>query len=158
MAQLLEDTNLDETQKDYLGMVRESADNMMSLVEQILELTALDANSVILSDTDYQLPGDAADFLAVIEQRCRQQGLDFNCHFADGLAASYRIDRRRLQQLLEILFSNALKFTSEGSVSLAVSQTVQANRPKLQFEVTDTGSGINEADIDKMIGVLAEFT
>ncbi len=154
MTQLLEDTRLDEEQKDFVAMIHESADNMMTVVNQLLDLTALDSNSVILNQAVFHLREDSERFFRQLQSRCEERGLSFSRHFDDSVPASVVVDGKRLLQLLDILLDNAIKFTREGGITLSATRLTEddseTQSTTLQFEVTDTGIGLSVEEIAEL--------
>ncbi len=153
MAQLLEDTPLNNDQKAYLGMVHDSANNMMSVVEQLLDLTALDSDSVVLNESVINFIEEIEAFSFTRKQQCSNVGLTFSVHLDAALPQNVRVDKNRLLQLLSILFNNALKFTREGGIAFRVSKLAEESASEqvtLQFEVQDTGIGIDESKIEEL--------
>ena len=125
-----------------------TADHMMSVVNDILELSRIEANRVVLEHRDFSLAEALDSAAAVIREPARAKGLRISVEIPAELRDMVlRGDRLRLRQVLINLLSNAVKFTAQGSITVSVGRRGGAAPvPTFRFEVTDTGIGIAPAD------------
>jgi signal transduction histidine kinase/purine-cytosine permease-like protein len=142
-AQLLEnDPAIPLPRQAGLRVIRRSAEHLSGLIDGLLDISRMEAGRLQLHRNHVRLP----DFLDQIVDMCRPQaegaGLEFRFDRPPSLPALVATDEKRLRQILLNLISNAIKFTARGHVGLQVTYRSQI----AEFAVTDTGSGIPEAD------------
>jgi CheY-like chemotaxis protein len=143
MARLLRDTVLDEEQRGYVETIIGSAENLLTIVNDVLDLSRVDAGRLELED----LPFAPAAFLARIEAlmrpRAARKGLELVVRVDPALPHALRGDPGRLRQVLVNLVGNAIKFTERGGVEIEATMGRAADGgPTLVLEVRDTGPGI----------------
>jgi two-component system, sensor histidine kinase and response regulator len=144
MARLLRDTPLDAEQSGYVDAVIGSAEALITLVNDILDLSRIDADRFELNPVDFALRPFFERLAGLFARRASAKGIDFILELADELPDVVRGDPGRLRQIVTNLVTNALKFTSQGHVRLAV-RPVAATDPGrlgLVLHVADTGIGI----------------
>ena len=143
MARLLRDTPLDEEQRGYLDAALESAETLLTLVNDILDLSRIDAGRLELAPVDVEVAAFLDRLRLQVEPRARARRLDFRCDLLPGVPQTVRLDPGRLRQILVNLVGNAIKFTAEGSVTLRAGPgAAPPGRVGLVLEVADTGPGI----------------
>jgi two-component system, sensor histidine kinase and response regulator len=145
-TQLLLDTDLSEEQRELLEEVTQSADNLLSRVNDILELSSLGAGRIELNSAPFSLPQGLGTIAEEFEETARRKGLYFSWTISSDIPDALEGDFSRLRQLLTTLIDNAIKFTHRGRVTVGVGRdpdTEQSAREAyLRFEVSDTGIGI----------------
>lgn len=139
-AQILQRTNtLSEEDRSRVAVIQQCGSHLLTLINDILDLSKIEARKVELTPTDFHLPA----FLQGVAEMCRiraeLKGIHFQYESASELPIGIRADEKRLRQVLINLLSNAIKFTDTGSVHFTVSC---ASAEKIRFEVRDTGTGI----------------
>ena len=143
MIGLLLDTELDDDQKRYAEIVRNSSDALLALLNDILDFSKMEASKLDLEILDFDLRSLLDDFAAMLAQRAYDKGLEFICAAAPDVPAYLRGDPGRLRQVLINLAGNAVKFTSKGEVAVRVSLVSETDDSALvRFSVKDTGIGI----------------
>jgi signal transduction histidine kinase/CheY-like chemotaxis protein len=143
LTELLLDTPLDCTQRDYAETVRESGLALLDIVNDLLDISKIEAGRIELVESPFaprELVRKIADLLA---WKARQKGLELSFRIAPDVPETLIGDAGRLRQVLTNLAGNAIKFTSRGSVEIRASLQ---DRDMLRFSVTDTGPGIGKAD------------
>jgi CheY-like chemotaxis protein len=145
MTGMLLQTPLNHIQRDYAEAVRDSADALLAVINDILDISKLEAGKVELEMIDFN-PGSLVDsVIALLKPKAEQKGLTIECLIAETCRASFRGDPTRLRQVLLNLLANALKFTERGKVTVtSVLERADAST-FLRIEVTDTGIGMTEA-------------
>jgi signal transduction histidine kinase/DNA-binding response OmpR family regulator len=138
---LLGDRTLTERQFDAVGVIRQSGEHLLTLINDILDFARIEAGRLELSVTDISMARFLRVIADIIRVRAEQKRLAFTCDIASDLPLGVRADERRLRQVLLNLLANAVKFTDRGQVSLRVTFSPPA---RLRFEVRDTGIGISE--------------
>ena len=151
MNDLLLDTDLDDEQRAYAEQVARSGDQMMAIINDILDLSKIEAGQFELDIADFELRETIEQTCAAASFEAHAKGLQLTVQFADQVPASVLGDGRRLQQILLNLVSNAVKFTAEGSVTVSVTSGLDsASGTMVRIEVADTGIGINPQALDRM--------
>lgn len=150
-AQLLDFTRLDATQKEYVGVIRNSGDGLMTLLNDILDLTKIEADRITLEAIEI----DAHELLERIARTWRSRAAEKDVGYTIALPADLPAvitgDPTRLGQVLHNLLSNAVKFTERGEIKLDVaSEKIGPWRARLTFSVSDTGPGISQADRERL--------
>ncbi|MGR3761048.1 ATP-binding protein [Roseobacteraceae bacterium NS-SX3] len=157
MAQLLQDTPLDEDQQLYTSTILNSAQTLLALINDVLDLSKLDAGEVTLACTDFDLRRCFEETLRLLQPQAAQKGLALELEFGEGLPRRLHGDDRRLRQILLNLAGNAIKFTDAGNVTVTVSGAPAADgRIGLSFSVADTGIGIREEMLSRVFERFAQ--
>ncbi|MBW4439232.1 MAG: response regulator [Pleurocapsa minor GSE-CHR-MK-17-07R] len=140
------DARLDASTRDYLGIVMQSGDHLLSLINDVLEMSRIEAGQATLN----QAPLDLHALLRGVEDlfrlRAEAKGLTLLVEWTEDVPQFISTDESKLRQVLINLIGNALKFTHEGGIAVRVALRGE----KLAFEVEDTGDGISEADLKKL--------
>ena len=157
-AQILQaDPQLSERQMRGVGIIRQGGEQLLTLINDILDLSRIEAGKIEL----HAQPVALSDFLHtitdIITVKAEEKGLTFRFEAAPGLAQAVRVDEKYLRQVLLNLLSNAVKFTERGMVSLHV-QTLGAGEVddagdagvRLRFEVEDSGIGIPTEQLESI--------
>lgn len=143
MTGLLLDTDLTDEQRHFAVSVRASSDSLRGIINDILDFSKIEARKLDLETVDFDLQCLLEDFAVSMGALASARGLDFSCSQDRGVPTRLRGDPGRLRQILTNLVSNAVKFTSEGSVSVRISiEDGTAANCRLRFTVRDTGIGI----------------
>jgi signal transduction histidine kinase/integral membrane sensor domain MASE1/ActR/RegA family two-component response regulator len=144
-SDLLRQTQVDDQQMEYVDIIIRSGKDLLELINNILDFSKLESNSVELEHTRFNLETTLIEVLEMVLFRAKEKGIALDFEGNDDLAALYWGDPLRLRQILLNLLTNAIKFTQKGSVRLEV-VTVEKDPPWMTFEirVIDTGIGIPE--------------
>ncbi|MDT8297797.1 MAG: ATP-binding protein [Spirochaetaceae bacterium] len=141
--------------RDYSSKILDESDRLMFLINQLLDLSKLEASKISLESILFDLPQLLEEIESTHRGKLGQKKLRYTCRFGDGIPRWYIGDPMRLRQVLSNLISNAVKFTDQGGISLAVEQGHRVeNRINLKFSVQDTGIGIAK---DKVNSIFASF-
>lgn len=148
MSDLLITTSLDEEQKDYAQTINGSAHTLLSLVNDILDLSKIEAGKINIEAVDYDLHVLINSTVRMFQRQAEDKGLELHTHIAPELPYQLHGDSHHLRQVLINLISNAIKFTDKGRIQVLVDSYHSINtapsRIGLQFRVVDTGIGISE--------------
>jgi PAS domain S-box-containing protein len=155
-ADLLLETPLDEEQKQYVTTIRDSADGLLSLINDILDFARLEAGKLKIEIVPCFMREFIDQIRAMMETGARRKGLDFKIEIDPHLPPSFYTDPLRLKQCLINLLGNAVKFTDTGYVSLSVCQHQQAARSCIRFDVEDTGIGIAQDKQQEIFKVFSQ--
>lgn len=145
MSALLMDTPLSGEQRKYAEVVREAGESLLLIVNDILDLSKLEAGKLDIEQIDFDLADTVQCAVSLMRAKARTKRIGLNLSIASGTAGRFRGDPLRIRQILLNLIGNAIKFTAHGRVAVAVRVQGQAEgREVLRFEVVDTGVGIAE--------------
>jgi signal transduction histidine kinase/ActR/RegA family two-component response regulator len=150
MAELALDAPLPAPQREQLQTIRASAESLLVIIDDILDFSKIEAGRMKIEPMATSPALLARMAIESFEPRARQKGLTLRCDLPADLPAAVRVDARRLRQVLVNLLGNAVKFTSEGTVTLALGTdgTLGDGRTMLTFAVRDTGIGIAPTRLD----------
>ena len=151
MLGLLRSTELTVEQQDFTDTAREAADGLMTIIEDILDVSRMEAGRLVLDKRDFDLVEQVEGVVDIFVQRAYEQGLRLSVDIPFDMPRKLRGDAGRLRQILLNLLGNAIKFTDNGGISVAVTvkpggtgaATDHAPPVILEFAVQDTGIGIS---------------
>lgn len=157
MGEILSSTELDEEQRRYLSILRESGNALLHLIDDILDLSRIEAGEMVFEHRPFHLEKTVARPFRVVSCAAHKKGLDVDYALAPDVPDEVEGDPLRLQQILLNLLGNGVKFTETGYVLLDVSLGGPApgNGRFLNFRVRDTGIGIKP---DKLESIFEKFT
>ena len=143
MTELSLDTDLTSEQREYLGMVKSSADHLLDEINDILDFSKIEAGKLDLEEIDFSLRDNLENTVATLALRAHKKGLEIANHVALEVPDLLVGDPGRLRQIIVNLIGNAIKFTEQGEVVVRVNLESQSpNAVCLHFAVSDTGIGI----------------
>jgi PAS domain S-box-containing protein len=154
MCGLLLETKLDEEQMEYGRTIHNASENLLMLLNDILDISKVEAGDLQLENVPFSLKLLLSDTERLFTPLAESRKLSFGIKIDNTIPDCIMGDPARLQQILHNLISNALKFTSEGSVTLCASLNLE-NNSELIFSVTDTGIGIPAS---KLEAIFDKFT
>jgi PAS domain S-box-containing protein len=155
MTELVLDTKLTNTQREYLKMVLGSGESLLSVVNDILDFSKIEAGKLDLVPSAFELRESLGDAIKSLAFRAHAKDLELACHIGPNVPDRLIGDIGRLRQVVVNLVGNAIKFTDSGEVVLDVEQESQtADDVLLHFTVTDTGIGIPK---DKQVAIFNVF-
>ncbi len=144
MTDLLWNTNPTSEQKEYLEAVRMSADALLSLINDVLDLSKIEAGKLELSPAEFNIRDCVGKVIALLTPQARAKDLALTYSVADDVPEHLLGDQERLRQILTNLIGNAIKFTEAGDVSVKVALVSKNDTTvKLRMAVSDTGIGMN---------------
>src|ERR1700722_551985 len=143
MTDFLLGTALDPEQQEYAESIKRSADSLLAVMNDILDLSRIEAGKLRLDHVDFSLPSSIAETTSIFALQCRTKGLEFRSTIAPDLPKAVVGDPGRLRQVLTNLLANAVKFTERGTVGLRVEVASEmTDAIRLKFTVSDSGIGI----------------
>ncbi|KGM54085.1 ATPase [Lysobacter arseniciresistens ZS79] len=157
MSEVLATTRLDDEQRECLATIQASTRSLMALVEDVLDIAAIEAGKVKLNRVDFS-PRELVDAIGLILQpQARAKQLRYEASVAADVPARVRGDAGYLRQVLTNLAGNAVKFTESGSVRLEVECVPAApGTTRLRFTVADTGIGIAPEVRERLFGAFEQ--
>ena len=156
MTQLTLDTDLTQYQREMLNIVNDLANSLLTIIDDILDLSKIEARRMVIEEIPYTLRGTVFNALKTLAVKANEKYLDLN-YKVDSSVPDYVIgDSFRLRQIILNLVGNAIKFTEHGSVSLTIREStdksqqeqIQPGEYAVEFIVQDTGIGIAQDKID----------
>ncbi len=151
LTELLLDTKTTKEQRDMLEAIKFSGDSLLSLINDILDFSKIEAGKLDFDIQSFDLQYVLEQFAGVAQLRCEENGLDFNYKTEETKRVFYKGDVSRINQILNNLVGNAIKFTDKGSIALSYA-VVQDTllRSTLRFSISDTGIGISKENQEKL--------
>lgn len=144
MTGLLADTELSTMQRDFVETVRVSGENLLTLINEILDFSKLEANEMELEELDFDLSTSVEEVTDLLAMLAQAKGLELASLIHHNVPTYLRGDVSRLRQILTNLVSNAIKFTSKGEVIVKVSLNAETeSTAMIEFRIIDTGIGIS---------------
>ncbi|HIJ91036.1 MAG: ATP-binding protein [Desulfobulbaceae bacterium] len=156
MTTLTLNTQLNEKQQQYLGMIKKSGERLLVILNQILDISKLEAGKLVLDSTVFALRDILNEVFLPCAAQLNERGIASTLSIAPDIPNHWMGDATRLRHVLTNLLDNAAKFTEQGSISLLVEMSEQsAEKTTLHFSIQDTGIGIAK---DKQQLIFAPFT
>lgn len=151
LSELMRDTELNTLQSDYLKKINQSSQLLLSVINDILDYSKIEAGKLELSPQAFLLKDIFEHIASLFQQSAHRKGLGFLIDLDPQIPESLFGDDLRLMQILTNLTSNAIKFTPKGEVRLTAKlMKYQGQNLKIQFRVCDTGVGLSENQISKL--------
>ncbi len=150
VADLLTETQLDAKQKELAQLIHASANTLLDLIDNVLDISRIEAGRIATNEEDFDLHRVVNGTIAMMETQAQGKGLVLASHIAPQTPFHLHGDVRHLRHVLINLIGNAIKFTEHGRVDIYVRPIGQADPQRLRFEVVDTGIGISEAAVSRV--------
>lgn len=151
MADVLLRTKLDDEQREYLKHIKVSGNALLSIINDILDLSKIEAGKMELVERVYDVYSELDNIKVIIENRIGEKPIKLVFDIDDKLPQILYGDDIRVRQVIINLLNNAVKFTDEGSISLVIKVVaINQDRIKLKVSVNDTGIGIREDELHKL--------
>ena len=152
MSDLLTTTSIDKEQKDYISAILSSGHTLLSLIEDTLDISKIEAGKLIAETKPFDLHALVNNTVQAFTAQALGKGLELSCHIKPAVPFRLQGDDLHLRQILINLLSNAIKFTERGNVNVQVDLVDDApdKRAWICFKVIDTGFGISEQDQKKI--------
>ncbi|QFT12581.1 response regulator [Vibrio sp. THAF190c] len=159
ISEILSDTQLTPTQRDYVDTIDTSSHLLLSLINDILDFSKIESGMLLISPHSASIRESIYDIASIVAPKAKEQKIALNVNISPNTPSRVMIDDHRLRQVLMNFMSNAVKFTTEGAVTLSINtlsdvNSVNQNTPnaeeshthsvKVRFSVQDTGIGIDE--------------
>lgn len=156
MVDILEDTQLDLEQVEYVNTIRNSGSTLLTLINDILDFSKIEAKKLNLEQREFDLRECVENALGLINAKAAEKHLNLLYFYEDSVPQCIEGDSTRLQQILVNLLSNAVKFTEQGEIQVQVqAQPAADNLCQIQFTVQDSGVGI---PADRLASLFQAFT
>ena len=136
--------------RDYMETIHSSGRHLLTLIDDILDLSKIEAGRMEMAIVPCSPHSVFADVLSVLRVRAAEKGLSLECRWESEVPESIQTDPARLRQLLMNLVGNAIKFTEHGSVLVVATVAVDQQEPRMVIEVRDTGIGIDPENLERI--------
>jgi CheY-like chemotaxis protein len=154
MITLLEDTNINNEQIDYINMLRECSINLLSIINDILDFSKLEAGKINLDLKCINLRKCIESVNDILTTKlCEKKEVEYNFLIDSNLPENVMLDNNRLKQVLLNLLTNAIKFTDKGNILLNIKNINNT----IEFLIEDTGCGINDNDKQKLFKAFTQL-
>jgi two-component system, sensor histidine kinase and response regulator len=145
MTELLLLTDLNTRQRHYAGMARESGELLLGIINDILDISKIEAGKLELETTQFDLRTLVEETVGLFAERAHRKGLELLCSLDEAVPSAVQGDSLRLRQVFANLLSNAIKFTAKGEVAMQVTVVeAKVDSEMIRFDVRDTGVGVPE--------------
>ncbi|WFS62385.1 PAS domain S-box protein [Pseudodesulfovibrio thermohalotolerans] len=163
MTEITLQTDLSDDQRDYLKTVKDSAQHLLSIINDILDLSKIEARKLELDHVDFDLPFHVRTTIKGLEVQARQKGLDMVLEIDEGVPSCVKGDPLSLRQVLVNLAGNAVKFTHRGAISIRVRPAFGPGPDPertvgVTFAVEDTGIGIPREFLESIFQSFSQTT
>ncbi len=151
-TELLLKDPLTDTQRSHLGVIRQSSRSLLGLLNDILDTTRLEKDGMALESIDFSLKGLAYQIENSLRLSAQAKSLAFIVDYPDDMPEYFQGDPLRVQQVLTNLLGNAIKFTEQGSVRLALSYRAG----KVRADISDTGIGMSKEQVESIFTLFTQ--
>ena len=151
--------NLASQAREYLAIIQRSGEHLLTLINQVLDLSKIEAGRITLDESDVDLRGMLDELQSVFTIRAQQKDVRLLFELAADVPHYIRTDAVKLRQILINLLNNAIKFTQTGSVTLRVQKTsevLKASEVWLRFDIEDTGPGVAPEEMSELFEPFAQ--
>ena len=154
----LNEPDISDTTKDYLEKIGSSAQHLLSLINDILDMSRIESGRMSLKNEEFAFSKLIEQINVIFSGQCQEKGLEYNCHINGHLNDYYIGDNTKLRQVLINILGNAVKFTPEGgSVEFTVEKTGGFDdRSTIQFKIKDTGIGMSKEYLPKIFDAFTQ--
>ncbi|WP_186170549.1 response regulator [Vibrio chagasii] len=145
ISEILSDTPLTPTQRDYVDTIETSSQLLLSLINDILDFSKIESGMLLISPHSASIRESIYDIASIVAPKAKEQKISVNVDISSDTPARVMIDDHRLRQILMNFMSNAVKFTAKGGVTLSIKTLEQSDdNATIRFSVRDTGIGIDK--------------
>ena len=154
----LNEKDISDTVRDYLEKIGSSAQHLLSLINDILDMSRIESGRLVLRNEEFSFSGLVEQINTIINGQCTEKGVIYNCHLRGKFDDYYIGDEIKLRQVLINILGNAVKFTPSGnSVDFEVERIAGSNgKSTLKFVIRDTGVGISEDFLPKLFDTFSQ--
>ncbi|MBF0252443.1 MAG: response regulator [Candidatus Omnitrophica bacterium] len=144
-SEILMETDLDQTQKDHIEIIKESGDVLLALINDILDISKIEANSLVLENIQFDFEYLIESVLKMTRAKVQGKNIDLICDVPKKLEKKYYGDPTRIRQIILNLVGNAAKFTEKGEIKVSLDvKERKNNKSHIEISIKDTGIGVPE--------------
>ena len=156
MAELLKSTDIDEKQSEFINIIHNSGQSLLTIINDILDFSKIEAGAMTMDPTSFDLPSCLHDVMSLIGPKAQEKGLSLIVDYPASAHTQFIGDSGRIRQVLTNLIGNAVKFTSKGYVKAEVKiDSLDEDQSMIEINIEDTGIGISD---EKLATVFEKFT
>jgi len=157
MTQVIMSENPRPDQKENLETLKLSAENLLSIIDDILDYNRLESGQIIIVHNDFSLKILMENLLKVFDFSIKQKGLSVKYNYDKNLREYFKGDEVRLNQIMTNLIANAIKFTDKGTIEINIEEKVKKeDSTKIRFTIKDTGIGISSEDLEEIFNMFTQ--
>ncbi len=156
MAELMLETELDEEQRMYAATISKSGNALLSIINDILNFSKIEAGKMDLDRAPFNLRAAMEDVVTLLSPKAAEKGVEISLRYRPELPETFEGDAGRIRQVVTNIAGNAVKFTSEGNVGIEVDGQYQGDNFVLSIQISDTGIGIPEDEIDHIFNAFEQ--
>ncbi|MDH5710304.1 MAG: ATP-binding protein [Gammaproteobacteria bacterium] len=143
-SDLLENSNLEPQQRDYAEIIKKSANNLLNIIDDILDLSKIESGKLEIRHHEFNLVEVTEEIINLLSPVAYEKNIELAYHITNNTPTTINSDANRIRQILINLIGNAIKFTEKGYVSLHISsKSTTDNKIEIIFSIIDTGIGMN---------------
>ncbi len=162
MAELLEERDFGREEHEYIAVIKHSSENLLSIINEILDFSKVDSGKMVIEEDPYDFNEMLTDVVTIIEFRMRDKNIVMHLEIDSNIPKVLLGDETRVRQILINLLNNAVKFTNQGSVTLRIVWSYDANsfntgNGRLTIQVQDTGIGIAEENLPHLFTAFGQI-
>jgi signal transduction histidine kinase/CheY-like chemotaxis protein len=152
MVQLLETTELDQEQVNFVKTIKDSGDSLLNIINDILDFSKIESGMLVIEEWEFNLEELISRVCQLLNSQAIAKQISLQYAISPDVPTTVCSDRFRLRQILLNLIGNAIKFTQSGAVTVSItsSSTPSSNKNILKFAIADTGIGIQGDQIDQL--------
>lgn len=147
---LSRDPSLKNKQQEYLEIISRSGEHLLNLINNILQMSKIEQGRITINENSFDLYYMLDTLEEMFQVQAKKKGIQLIFDYSNELFRYVETDESKLRQILINLLGNAIKFTSDGGVTLRIKSESTANQYRLLFEVEDTGPGIDREEIENL--------
>ncbi len=158
MAEILEKGNLNPIEMEYVKTIQDASKSLMNIIDDVLDFSKIDAGKLELAVDKYEFSQMLMSVEDMIAVRLKNKAIRFEINIGEGVPKVVRGDREKVHQILDNILGNAVKFTERGRILLDISfHMLENDIVRIEFQVTDTGIGIRQEDMDKLFNLFGQI-
>lgn len=156
MAELLEESNIDDRQREFVKVITKSSNALLTIINDILDFSKIEAGAFELDPVEFNLRDVLSDVSTLLSTKAHEKNLELIINYPPFMESNFVGDAGRMRQIITNLVGNAVKFTETGHVLISVkAKNFNERRAELTVEITDTGIGIEP---EKLTRIFDKFT
>ncbi|MCR9545292.1 response regulator [Vibrio antiquarius] len=157
ISEVLSDTPLTATQRDYVDTIETSSQLLLSLINDVLDFSKIESGMLLISPHSTCVRESIYDIASIISPKAKEKGIDVQVSISRNTPYHVMLDDHRIRQIMMNFMSNAVKFTEQGSVELSViTREIKNGEASIEFSVKDSGIGIDEQQQKKIFAPFAQ--
>jgi signal transduction histidine kinase len=158
MYNVLKLTELTDEQREYLDIINLSGNNLLTIIDDILDLAKIEAGQLTLDHENFSLKNELNHVINLLKDKAKGKGIELFLKIQPEIPDSLIGDQTRLKLIIVNLAYNAIKYTKEGSVTIKIEVLNRKNNTiELKFNITDTGIGISHEDKEKLFKAFSQI-